>query len=39
MGLQYSKLLDMPVQEAEQSYTRRETILYALAVGAGRPDA
>jgi acyl dehydratase len=39
MVLQYSKLLDMPVQRAEQNYTRRDTILYALALGAGRPDA
>jgi acyl dehydratase len=39
MQLQYEKLRARPATRHTQAYTARDTILYALAVGAARPDA
>ena len=38
MQLQYDKLLDRSPSAVTHTYTERDTILYALAVGAARPD-
>ena len=38
MQLQYDKLIARPPSVVRQTFTERDTILYALAVGAGRPN-
>lgn len=38
MQLQYEKLLARPPSTVTHTYTERDTILYALALGAARPD-
>ena len=38
MQLQYERLIARAPSVVMQSYTERDTVLYALAVGAGRPD-
>ncbi len=35
MAVDYQKLLDYPVPEVRQKYTRKDTMLYALGVGLG----
>ena len=35
MALNYDKLINWPIPEAEQQLTRRDTILYALGIGLG----
>ncbi len=39
MALDYAKLMAMPPLEVEQTYAARDTILYALGIGAGQQDA
>ncbi|ACJ00214.1 MaoC/PaaZ C-terminal domain-containing protein [Rhodospirillum centenum] len=38
MPLDYDLLMSLPPEEVRQSYTARDTILYALGVAAGVPD-
>jgi hypothetical protein len=38
MPLNYDKLMSMTFEPVRQTYARRDTILYALAVGVGALD-
>lgn len=36
MAIEYAKLMSMRIPEMQRTYTARDTMLYALAVGLGR---
>lgn len=35
MAVDYQKLLNYPIPEVRQKYTRKDTMLYALGIGLG----